>query len=69
MQDRAFAGVHGIKTNIWLFVTVNTKQCRSVQLSKIKRISMIAMLFVVIDSISVIHTITYGNITEYFNAD
>ena len=69
MQDRAFAGMHGIKTNIWLFARVNTKQFRSVQLGKIKRISMIVMLIVVIDSIRVIYTISDGNIAEYFNAD
>ena len=51
MQDRAFAGMHAIKTNIWLFGTLNTKQFRSVQLSKMKRISIIVMLIVVIDSI------------------
>ena len=48
VQDRAFAGVHAIKTNIWRFGTVNPKQFRSVQLSKIKRISTIVMLIIVI---------------------
>ena len=51
VQDRSFACVHAIKTNIWLFGTMNPKQFRSVQLSKIKRISIIVMLIVVIDSI------------------
>ena len=41
VHDRAFAGVHPIKINTWSFGTINAKQFRSVQLSKIKRLSNI----------------------------
>ena len=50
VQDRAFAGVHAIKTNTWSFGTLNMKQFRSVQLSKPKRILAIVISIVFIDS-------------------